>query len=132
MLYCLKDAKVHEIYRKASSVLLEKGLTSVLTYDPYTKSVDFYGAILLACGASEKLLASGVEDLDELQVPPINHVRIKVAYEYVEAVLGQEPSVWAETHTTEQASKALLRLADRIEISLKIPETISERLRQTD
>lgn len=132
MLYCLKDAKVHEIYRKAAKIVQEHGLTHTLTYDPYTKSVDLYGALLLACGASEKLLATGLEEPEELDVPPVNLGKIKVAYEYVEAILGKDPSFWAETHDAEQASKMLLRLADRIEISIKLPQTTSVQPRQTN
>lgn len=125
MLYCLKDAKVHEIYRKTAEIIREHGFTHALPYDPYTKQVDFYGALLLACGASEKLLASGLEDAEDVHVPPINLGKVRVAYEYIEAVLGEDPSVWAETHTSEQAEKVLLRLADRIEISINLPELTS-------
>jgi hypothetical protein len=123
----LKDARVHEIYKKAGEIIASRGLSSNMVYDPYTKRVDIMGAILLACGASERKMLGGATEVEECDVPPTNHGKVHVAYEYVEAALAQDPSEWCSSHETHEAVSALNKIADRIEISIRIPEFIAEK-----
>lgn len=122
----LKDARMHEIYRKAAEILGVRGMSKNLVYDPYTKQVDIMGALLLACGASERLLAEGITEPSDVGVPPVNQGKVLVAYEYVESALSEDPSEWCGTHKTHEAVVLLVKLSDRIEISVRIPESIPQ------
>jgi hypothetical protein len=55
----LKELGAHDIYDRAAHIIEEHGFSNYTTYDPYTKEVDIWGSILLACGGKEKLLAQG-------------------------------------------------------------------------
>lgn len=123
----LKDAQVHKIYYKAAEAILRRGLSNSLVYDPYTRKVDIMGGILLACGASERKLSEGLLETEECGVPPINQGKVHVAYEYVESALAKDPSEWCENHATHEAVALLQRLAERIEISVRIPESLTEK-----
>lgn len=118
MFFCLKDAGIHEIYRTAASIIGMRGLSQTLTYDPYTKSVDVEGAILLACGASEKLLDSDAKDMSEIGIPDANIIKVVVGVEYIEAMIDSELTEWCASHNTSDAVKMLTKLADRVEMSV--------------
>lgn len=120
----LKDARMHEIYRKAAEILGVRGMSKNLVYDPYTKQVDIMGALLLACGASERLMADGFTEPQDVGVPPVNQGKVLVAYEYLESALSEDPSEWCGKHKTHEAAVLLVKLSDRIEISVRIPESI--------
>lgn len=118
MFFCLKDADIHTVYRKASAILSERGMSKTLTYDPYTKSVDVEGALLLACGASEKLLDTDSTDIASTGIPEANIVKILLGVEYIEAMIDDDLPHWCSEHETEDAIKMLNKLADRIEVSI--------------
>lgn len=126
VLSVLKDARVHEIYRKAAEILGVRGMSQNLVYDPYTKQVDVMGAILLACGASERLLAEGLTEPSDVGVPPINQEKVFVAYEHIESALAEDPSEWCSKHKTHEASLLLVKLSDRIEISIRTPKYLNQ------
>jgi len=123
----LKDARVHEIYYKAAEAISRHGLSNSLVYDPYTHKIDIMGGILLACGASERKLAEGLLETEECGVPPVNQGKVHVAYEYVAPALAKDPSEWCENHATHEAVALLQRLAERIEISIRIPESLTQK-----
>jgi len=118
MFFHLKDLKVNEIYREASSIINKNGFSKSLLYDPYTKEVDIHGAILLACGASKKLLIQGETDPDKLEMAEANFVRSMVAVEYFEAITDMDTVDWCSKNEKHQAINLLNKLADRIEISV--------------
>ena len=60
----LKQLEADEIYDKAIQHIKKHGFSNHATYDPYTKEIDIWGAILLACGAKEKLLAEGLSNAE--------------------------------------------------------------------
>ena len=93
-------------------------MSKTLTYDPYSKSVDVEGALLLACGASEKLLGTEETDISKIGVPEANVVKFFVGVEYIEAMTNSDISEWCASHETHDAIKLLSRLADRIEMSV--------------
>lgn len=118
MFYCLKDAGINDVYRKAALILETRGMSKMLMYDPYTKSVDVEGAILLACGASEKLLDGDEKDLQKIGIPEAHLMKVIVGLEYIEAMINGEIADWCSTHETYDAVQMLNRLADRIDISV--------------
>jgi hypothetical protein len=109
---------VHGIYRQASDILQNRGMSKTLTYDPYTKSVDIVGALLLACGASEKLLNKEEIDIEKYGVPKANIAKFLVGVEYLEAMIDSGLEDWCSMHETAQGVKLLRQLADRIDISV--------------
>lgn len=118
MFFCLQDLGVHEIYKKAGEILSQRGLSQTLTYDPYTKEVDVEGAILIACGASEKILATDENDISKIGLPEANIVKVLISIEYIEAMIDDELPNWCLSHDTDDAVKMLKRLSDRVEMSV--------------
>jgi len=92
-----------------------------MTYDPYTKEVDVYGAILLAFGASEKLLAQGNTEPEESGVPLYRCALVRATVDYFESVIGNEISVWCESQSQQSAISTLKYVSDRIAISIGLP-----------
>ena len=123
MFYCLKDMGVHAVYRDASTIIQSRGFSQNLTYDPYAKSVDICGAVILACGGSEKLLAEGETEPQNCGIPDGKLGTALIAIEYMEAMLGKDASDWCTDHAIGDVVKMFKKLSDRIEMSV---------VRQTD
>lgn len=109
---------VHSVYRNASIIIQNRGFSQNLTYDPYTKSVDVCGAVILACGGSEKLLAEGETEPQNCGIPEGKVATALVAIEYMEAMLGKDASEWCGNHLFGDAIRMFEKLSDRIEMSV--------------
>ena len=116
MFSTLKSAGVHDVYRRTIQVIRRHGLSNVLTYDPYSGSVDLYGAMLLACGAHIRLLEDGCDNPPSCGVPDTMLRELVLAVEYFEASAQQDISEWH--HGFGTTVHTLRFLADRIEMSV--------------
>jgi len=117
----LKDLGAHRIYDKASELILVNGFSQHNTYDPYTKEIDIWGAILLACGAKEKLLAEGLTEPEECGVPPFMCGRARFFCEYLELIINKEIAEWCNAHTKDEAISLLKKASDRVAITVLKP-----------
>ena len=117
----LKQLGADEIYDKAIQHIKERGFSNYATYDPYTKEIDIWGAILLACGAKEKLLAEGFMEAEECGVPPFMCGRSRFFCEYLELIADTEISEWCSTHTQTEALFLLVRASERVAITFLRP-----------
>jgi hypothetical protein len=117
----LKELGAHDAYERAAVILEKHGFSNHTTYDPYTKEVDLWGAILLACGAKEKFLAEGVTDAEECGVAPFMCGRARFFCEYLELVTGKEIAEWCACHAQEDAISLLKKASDRIAITVLRP-----------
>lgn len=117
----LKDLGAHTIYSKAIELVLEHGFSNHATYDPYTKEIDIWGAILLACGAKEKLLAEGNTEAEECGVPPYMCGRARFFCEYIEIITDMEITEWCSVHTQKEALSLLEKASDRVAITVLRP-----------
>lgn len=113
----LKHLKADEIYDKAVGYIKEHGFSNHTTYDPYTKEIDIWGAILLACGAKEKLLAEGFMEPEECGVPPFMCGRARYFCEYLELIVNKEISEWCSENTQTSALFLLVRASERVSIT---------------
>lgn len=118
MFLSLKPAGIDKVYRRASLILRESGLSANLVYDPYTGAVDVYGAILLACGADKSFLAHGEIDPVSCGAPEASLKQIVLAVEYFEAMTDMDISDWSSQSTKTKTIDYLNALADRIEIAV--------------
>ena len=117
----LKSLGAHNALADACETIKTQGFSPVMTYDPYTKEVDVYGAILLAFGASEKLLAQGNTEPEESGVPLYRCALVRATVDYFESVIGNEISVWCESQSQQSAISTLKYVSDRIAISIGLP-----------
>jgi hypothetical protein len=117
----LKQFGADSIYDKAVDLIKKHGFSSHTTYDPYTKEIDIWGAILLACGAKEKLLAEGFMEAEECDVPPFMRGRARFFCEYLELITDTEISEWCSTHTQIEALVLLSQASDRVAITVLRP-----------
>jgi hypothetical protein len=118
MFLYLKDIGVHEIYRRATLIIASRGYSNTLTYDPYSRAVNAYGAILLACGASEKKLAEGDFEPEECGAADVMIPTICLAREYAEAMVDRNIFDWCAENDERSVIGLFNRLADRIEITV--------------
>ena len=121
MFSTLKQLGADGIYDKAVDYIKEHGFSNHATYDPYTKEIDIWGAILLACGAKEKLLAEGFMEAEECGVPPFMRGRARFFCEYLELITNTEISEWCSTHTQIEALILLSQASDRVSITVLRP-----------
>jgi hypothetical protein len=117
----LKELGAHDVYERAAETIDKHGFSNHTTYDPYTKEVDLWGAILLACGAKEKLLAEGVTDAEESGVAPFMCGRARFFCEYLEMVIGEETAEWCISHTKQDAISLLQQASNRVAITVLRP-----------
>lgn len=114
----LKSLGVHNTLADACEIMTAHGFSPVVTYDPYTKEVDVYGAILLAFGASENLLAQGNTEPEESGVPLYRCALVRATVDYFESMVGDEISAWCISQSQQDATNALKQASDRIAISI--------------
>jgi hypothetical protein len=93
-------------------------MSASLVYDPYSGAIDVYGAILLACGADDHLLAQGEIDPDVCGAPEANWKKIILAVEYFEAMTDMDITEWSAKATVIKTVSLLENLSDRIQISV--------------
>ena len=115
----LREADIHTIYKRAYDVIKKFGYSPYMAFDPYEGTTDIFGALILACGGSRKLLANGCDNADSCDVPTINSVRLDVSIDYLEAFVDQDITEWSLTHTREDALQLLLNASDRIQIAME-------------
>ena len=113
----LKQLGADSIYDKAIDYIKKHGFSNHATYDPYTKEIDIWGAILLACGAKEKFLAEGFMEAEECGVPPFMCGRARFFCEYLELITDTEISEWCLTHSQKEAINLLRLAGDRVAIT---------------
>ena len=118
MFFVLKERNIHGIYKNAAQIVSSKGFSQTLIYDPYSKSVDLIGAILLACGASEKLMHEGETEAELLGIPEGRIIDLMLAIEFLEASVDGDIAEWCSNHLMGDAVSLLKRLSDRIEMSV--------------
>lgn len=117
----LKELGAHHVYEQAIEILEKHGFSNHATYDPYSKEVDIWGAILLACGAKEKLLAEGIADAEECGVAPFMCGRARFFCEYLELITEKEIAEWCAIYTKEDAVALLRKASDRVAITVLRP-----------
>ena len=121
MFATLKQLGADDVYDKAIGYIKEHGFSNHATYDPYTREIDIWGAILLACRAKEKLLAEGFTLAEECGVPPFLCGRARFFCEYLELITDTEISEWCSTHTQTEALFLLARASERVAITYLRP-----------
>ena len=121
MLAVLKNIKADAIYDNAIKQIKKRGFCNNLTYDPYTGEIDVWGAILLSCGAKQKLLKSGATEPEECGIPPYMCGRARFVCEYLEIFVGEEISMWCENHSKQEAISLLTYASDRVAITVLSP-----------
>lgn len=117
MFATLKQLGAEKIYGEAVDYIKKHGFSNHTTYDPYTKEIDIWGAILLACGAREKLLAEGFMEAEECGVPPFMCGRARFFCEYLELIVNKEISEWCSEKTQTDALSLLERASERVSIT---------------
>lgn len=118
MFSVLKKLGADDIYSEAVGLIVGHGFSNHATYDPYTGEIDIWGAILLACGAKEKLLLEGFMEPEECGVPPFMCSRARFFCEYLELITNVEISEWCSTHTQANALFLLQQASDRVAITV--------------
>jgi hypothetical protein len=113
----LKELGAHDVYDKAAQIIEDQGFSNYTTYDPYTKEVDIWGSILLACGGKEKLLAQGETGAEECGVAPFMTGRARFFCEYLELIVNKEISDWCSSHSQKEAINLLRLAGDRVAIT---------------
>lgn len=118
MFTSLRAAGVNSVYRRAEKIIASRGRSSTLVLDPYTGSVDAYGAILLACGADPQALANGDIDPVSCGAPESSIKPIVLAVEYIESHTNSDISEWSASTEVHDIRATFGRLADRIDIAV--------------
>ena len=113
----LREAGIPQLIEKTIKVIESRGLSSIATYDPFTKQPDIYGAILLAAGAKESLLATGADNAVDCNVPLANHVKIDVVIDYIEAMIDEDLGVWTSTMGQLRVVRMLRKAINKIGFS---------------
>jgi hypothetical protein len=113
----LREAGIPQLLEKTIKVIEERGLSTIAIYDPFTKQPDIYGAILIAAGANESMLASGADNAVDSNVPPVNQVKIDVAIDYIEAMIDEDLGVWTSTMGKLRVIRMLRKAINKIGFS---------------
>lgn len=113
----LREAGIPQLIEKTIKVIESRGLSSIATYDPFTKQPDIYGAILLAAGAKESLLATGADNAVDCNVPLANHAKIDVTIDYIEAMIDEDLGVWTSTMGQLRVIRMLRKAINKIGFS---------------
>jgi len=121
MFAVLKQLGAHDIYDSAMDRIKKHGFSNSDTYDPYSGEIDVWGAILLACGASEKLLKTGETEPEKCGVPPYMCSRARFFCDYLELITDMEIGEWCSTHTKQDAISLLGTAGDRVAVTFTQP-----------
>lgn len=122
MFAVLKQLGAHDVYDSAVDRINKHGFSNSDTYDPYSGEIDIWGAILLACGASEKLLKTGETEPEKCGVPPYMCSRARFFCDYLELIIDMEIGKWCSLHVQKEAISLLDDASDRVAITFSQPE----------
>jgi len=93
-------------------------MSSTLVFDPYSGAVDVYGAILLAHGAKEEMLAVDEPNPVSCGVSDSDLKPIVLAVDFFEAMTGMDIFEWSHSNGMPRTVNILEMLASRIDMSV--------------
>jgi hypothetical protein len=111
----LAQAGVVALLRDAAALLDERGLAVGMTVDVETGALDVHGALLVAAGARH--LDPLSTDPVEARVPPVNQARVYVAFDVLDALVG-DLDAWSDNAEVATVVQRLRQAADRLDIAV--------------